>query len=160
MPRILLSAVTAACLAAGVAQASACFTPEEMRAAQLRQLHVQLQVASLNCRTTDAELPAKYGSYVQRFGGALNANARVLEDHFARSHGKDHRRQMDRYVTQLANEESQRAHVVADYCEDHAPLFDRILALKPAELEGFAVRLIPASGPACGGEKKAQTAKK
>lgn len=162
MRRILIPAAIAACLAAGTAAAkTACYTPEEMRAAQLRQLHIQLQVASLNCRTTDAELPAKYGSYIHRFGGALHTNARVLEGHFARN-GGDQRRQMDRYVTQLANEESQRAHLVADYCEDHTPLFDHILSLKPTELEAFAAHTIPASGSLCGGEgeTKVKTAKK
>lgn len=100
---------------------------------QLRQLHIQLQVASLNCRGDDPSLPGKYASYVKRFGGALSDNAKVLRGHFSKTGGN-----MDRYMTVLANDESQRAHQVEDYCGSHTPLFERLSAVKPTELEHFA----------------------
>lgn len=113
---------------------------------QVRQLHVQLQVASLNCRTDDPSLPGKYASYIHRFGSQLSDNAKVLRGHFARNGGN-----IDRYMTVLANDESQRAHLVEGYCESHTPLFDRLASMKPAELEHFAVATMDKPDtPVCG----------
>ncbi|MBC7906317.1 MAG: heme utilization protein [Rhodospirillaceae bacterium] len=124
---ILTAAATFPALAAG------CISPTEARAMQVRQLHIQLQVASLNCRGDDPSLPGKYASYIHRFGGTLADNAKVLRGHFAKNGGN-----MDRYMTVLANDESQRAHQTEGYCDGHTPLFERLAALKPHELEQFA----------------------
>lgn len=114
---------------------------------QVRQLHIQLQVASLNCRADDPSLPGKYASYIHRFGAPLQDNAKVLKGHFARSGGN-----MDRYMTTLANDESQRAHLVDGYCESHTPLFDKLASLKPNELEHFASSTMDKpDSPVCGG---------
>lgn len=131
-------ATFAALAAAQPALASqACLNSAEARAWQVRQLHIQLQVASLNCREDDASLPGKYGNYVQRFNSALGDNAKILRGYFSRSGSN-----LDRQMTVMANEESQRAHLVDNYCEGHVPLFDRLAALKPRELEGFATTVV------------------
>lgn len=137
------------------AVAAGCINPAEARALQVRQLHIQLQVASLNCRTDDPSLPGKYASYIHRFGGQLNDNAKVLRGHFARNGGN-----MDRYMTVLANDESQRAHQVDGYCEGHVPLFDKLSSLKPAELEHFAAATMDKPDrPVCGAAVKEASAK-
>lgn len=135
MNRITCAAFVAILTASAAmpALAAGCIAPAEARAMQVRQLHVQLQVASLNCRGDDPSLPGKYASYINRFGGPLTDNAKVLRGHFARNGGN-----IDRYMTVLANDESQRAHLVEGYCESHAPLFDKLSSLKPHELEHFA----------------------
>lgn len=127
--------------------AGGCINAAEARAMQVRQLHVQLQVASLNCRGDDPSLPGKYASYIHRFGAPLTDNAKVLRGHFARNGGN-----IDRYVTVLANDESQRAHLVENYCESHVPLFEKLSTLKPAELEHFASATVDKPDtPVCGG---------
>lgn len=151
------SAVAAMLLTVSVAMpafAGGCVNATEARALQVRQLHVQLQVASLNCRTDDPSLPGKYASYIHRFGSPLSENAKVLRVHFARSGGN-----IDRYMTVLANDESQRAHVVDNYCERHTPLFDRLSSLKPSELEHFAAATMDKPDtPLCGGAVKQASA--
>lgn len=139
------------------ALAAGCISPAEARALQVRQLHVQLQVASLNCRGDDPSLPGKYAAYVNRFGGALSDNAKVLRSHFAKT-GTN----MDRYMTTLANDESQRAHMVQGYCESHTPLFDKLASLKPHDLEHFAAGTVDKPDrPVCaeGAVKQASTKK-
>ncbi|HLO75086.1 MAG TPA: heme utilization protein [Magnetospirillum sp.] len=144
------SAVAAVLLivsAAMPAQAGGCVNAAEARAMQMRQLHIQLQVASLNCRADDPSLPGKYASYIHRFGSQLNDNAKVLRGHFSRNGGN-----IDRYMTVLANDESQRAHLVEGYCEKHVPLFESLSSLKPQELEQFAsVTMDKPDTPVCGG---------
>lgn len=149
MIRITCAAVAAILTASTAlpALAAGCVSPAEARAMQVRQLHVQLQVASLNCRGDDPSLPSKYASYIHRFGGPLSDNAKVLRGHFAKNGGN-----IDRYMTVLANDESQRAHLVEGYCESHAPLFDKLSALKPHELESFAATSMDKPDAAvCGG---------
>jgi hypothetical protein len=107
--RISCAAIAAILTASAAfpALASSCVSPAEARAMQVRQLHVQLQVASLNCRGDDPSLPSKYALYISRFGTPLADNAKVLRGHFAKNGGN-----IDRYMTVLANDESQRAHLV------------------------------------------------
>jgi len=151
------SAAVAALLLASAALpaiAAPCVSPAEARAMQVRQLHIQLQVASLNCRGDDPSLPGKYASYIHRFGGQLNDNARVLKSHFAKNGGN-----IDRYMTVLANDESQRAHLVEGYCESHTPLFDKLASLKPSELEHFAsATMDKPDRPVCSGNSAVKQA--
>ncbi|MBX9633664.1 MAG: heme utilization protein [Magnetospirillum sp.] len=149
MNRIFCAAVAAILTASTAlpALAGGCINPAEARAMQVRQLHVQLQVASLNCRGDDPSLPGKYGSYIHRFSGPLAENAKVLRGHFAKNGGN-----IDRYMTVLANDESQRAHQVEGYCENHAPLFEKLATMKPHELEHFAsATMDKPDRPVCGG---------
>lgn len=154
----IASAVAAALLTASTATsalAASCISPTEARALQVRQLHIQLQVASLNCRTDDPSLPGKYATYIHRFGGQLNENAKILRGQFSRQ-GVN----IDRYMTSLANDESQRAHLVDNYCESHVPLFEKLHALKPAELEHFAAATMDKPDrPVCGTQVREASAK-
>lgn len=110
----------------------ACATPEQIQAAQLRQLHNQLQVAALNCRGEDSSMRAKWGGYVGRFGSALSDNAQVLRAHFKSPAA------FDRYNTQVTNRESVRVHEIDSYCETRAQIFDQVMTMTPAELIAFA----------------------
>lgn len=158
--RLVVAALLSVSCAVPALAAPACLSATDARAMQVRQLHIQLQVASLNCRADDPSLPGKYAAYVHRFDGALGDNARALKSYFARTGGgKDATRQMDRYVTVLANDESQRAHIAENYCEQHTPLFESLLGLKPRELEDFASRTIGSlDTPVCA-DSKVQQAK-
>lgn len=110
----------------------ACATPEQIQAAQLRQLHNQLQVAALNCRGEDSSLHAKWGGYVGRFGSTLSDNAQVLRAHFKSPAA------FDRYNTQVTNRESVRVHEIESYCETRAQMFDRVMTMSPPQLIAFA----------------------
>jgi hypothetical protein len=110
----------------------ACANPEQIQAAQLRQLHNQLQVAALNCRGEDSSLHAKWGGYVGRFGSTLSDNAQVLRTHFKSPAA------FDRYNTQVTNRESVRVHEVDSYCETRAQMFDQVMQMSPPQLIAFA----------------------
>jgi len=88
-------------LAALPALGASCGTPEEIKAAQLRQFHYQLQVAALNCRNDDPSLPGKWSSYIHHHGGTMSANANVMRGYFTRT-GKGVAG-FDRYNTVLTN---------------------------------------------------------
>jgi hypothetical protein len=159
----LRTAIVAALLATAspLAAKSVCYTPEEVRAAQLRQFHNQLQVAALNCRGDDPSLSGKYATYAQRFGGTLGTNAKVLHAHFARAYGSDANRQFDRFNTAVTNRESLRVHETAGYCETYGPIFDKLAGMTPHQLEAFATETVadPSDVTACPAVQKAETRK-
>jgi hypothetical protein len=135
---------------------ASCGTPEEIRAAQLRQFHYQLQVAALNCRGDDPSLPAKWSSYVHRHGGTMSVNANVMRGYFTRT-GKGVA-SFDRYNTVLTNRESVRVHETEGYCEMHAPLFEKAIAANGQQLATLAGEMVgkPVDIPACTESAKAE----
>lgn len=142
---------------------ASCGTPEEIRAAQLRQFHYQLQVAALNCRGDDPSLPGKWSSYVHRHGGTMSVNANVMRGYFTRT-GKG-MAGFDRYNTALTNRESVRVHETEGYCEMNAPLFDRAITANGPQLTTLAGEIVgkPTDIAACAeanAEKKPKKAAK
>jgi len=133
----------------------ACANSEQIQAAQLRQLHNQLQVAALNCRGEDATLHAKWGGYVGRFGSTLSDNAQVLRAHFKSPAA------FDRYNTQVTNRESVRVHEIESYCETRAQIFDQVMTMSPAQLIAFAGETVgrPDMMSSCGSSETKAAAK-
>lgn len=136
-----------------------CGTPEEIRAAQLRQFHYQLQVAALNCRGDDPSLPGKWGSYVHRHGGTMSVNANVMRGYFTRT-GKGVAG-FDRYNTALTNRESVRVHETEGYCEMNRALFERAIAANGQQLQILAGETVgrPQDIAACTETARAESAK-
>ncbi|WP_043745079.1 hypothetical protein [Paramagnetospirillum magneticum] len=148
------------CLVAPAAFAGAsCGTPEEIKAAQLRQFHYQLQVAALNCRGDDPSLPGKWSSYIHHHGGTMSVNANVMRGYFTRT-GKGVAG-FDRYNTVLTNRESVRVHETEGYCEINAPLFDKAIKANGPQLVALAGETVgrPADISPCA-EPKAEAEKK
>lgn len=123
-----------------------CYSTQDVRAMQVRQLHYELMVAALKCQGGEVDFRDKWSNWVGRFGSAMNTNASHLRGMFARL-GKG-QTGMDRYVTQLSNDASMRAQHVEDYCGTQAKLFDTVLALSPSEMEAWAATSIEKPMPA------------
>lgn len=131
---------------------AACATPEQVKAAQLRQFHYQLQVAALNCRGDDPSLPGKWQSYVQRHSATLADNAKVMQGYFKSAAA------FDKHNTALTNRESVAVHDTHGYCEMRAPMFDKALTLTGAQLASYAAETVgtPDNIRACQEQKKAK----
>ncbi len=124
------------CAAWAAPAVAACATPEQVKAAQLRQFHYQLQVAALNCRGDDPSLPGKWQAYVHRHSGTLSDNAKVLQAHFKSASA------FDRHNTMLTNRESARVHETPNYCETRALMFDKAAGLNGAQLSAYAAEMV------------------
>ncbi len=147
-------------LAALPALGAGCGTPEEIKAAQLRQFHYQLQVAALNCRGDDPSLPGKWGTYIHHHGGTMSDNAKVMRGYFQRT-GKG-AAGFDRYNTVLTNRESVRVHEIEGYCEMHASLFDKAASANAHQLIALAGEAVgkPLDISACAEARKPEPEKK
>ncbi|CAA7619906.1 heme utilization protein [Magnetospirillum sp. SS-4] len=153
-----------ACLCAVLIPAAVqadCASPEQVKAAQLRQMHYQLQVAALNCRGDYPDMPGKWQAYVQRHGAALGANARTMQGYFKSATA------FDRHNTRITNRESVRVHDHPDYCGMSDAVFDKVVTLGAQQLAAYAGELVgrPTDIPACPtrtamtGEKKGENKK-
>jgi len=101
----------------------------------IRALQTELMVAGLKC---SAE---QWNAFTSKFKTTIKADADRMQHLFSKSYGKGGPNQMNAFVTQLANDASQRsnAYSEADYCKLQDVLFKKVLALSATELERFSV---------------------
>lgn len=153
--RALALALVAALLAPAAAGAASCGSPDEVKAAQLRQFHYRLQVAALNCRGDDPSLPGKWAGYVHHHGGTMSENAKVMRGYFSRTGAGT--AAFDRFNTVLTNRESVTVHETENYCELSAPLFDKAMHANAAQLIALAGEVVgrPADIAACSEQRVA-----
>jgi hypothetical protein len=101
----------------------------------IRALQTELMVAGLKC---SAE---QWNSFTAQFKATIKTDADRMQHLFSKSYGKSGANQMNAFVTQLANDASQRSNGFseADYCKQEDVVFKKVLALTGQELERFAV---------------------
>jgi hypothetical protein len=101
----------------------------------IRALQTELMVAGLKC---SAE---QWNSFTAQFKATIKMDADRMQHLFSKSYGKSGASQMNAFVTQLANDASQRSNGFseADYCKQEDVVFKKVLALTGQELERFAV---------------------
>lgn len=111
----------------------------EQAALDVRYLQTELMVAALSCG--NPAYHKQYNVFVGRFGKSLKTHANVLKSYFNRQYGKQGTKEMDSYVTRLANEASLRSMQQATFCQDSAALFQRVTALQPTSLASFSASI-------------------
>jgi hypothetical protein len=125
--RLLLGGLAA--VIAGPAIAQSCVQSAERTAFEVRALQSQLMVAALACNR-DSE----YNAFVRKFQGDLTSAYRGMQGHYRRTAGRAHEREMDGFITQLANAQSQDGiRAGSHFCPMVAPLFQVALSARNAE---------------------------
>lgn len=149
--RKLLGALAAVMLTPSVAfaQSGACLQPAEKAAFDIRALQSQLMVVALTCGQQD-----DYNAFVTRHQNDLAAAFRNVAGHFRRTAGAQHQRQLDQYITNLANGQSQVGIARGSFfCREQGGLFQLATAARnPTELSQLSVaREVPQaiSTPPC-----------
>lgn len=137
---VLVAGVAAALIGPGAAIA-ACLQPAEKTAFDVRALQSQLMVVALTCQQQD-----DYNNFVRRHMNELNSAQRGVTSYHRRVHGAQHQRQLDLYITNLANSQMQAGITRGSFfCREQAPLFQMAMqASTTAELANLTVsRQIP-----------------
>jgi hypothetical protein len=121
----------------------------ERTAFEVRALQSQLMVAALTCNRD-----ADYNAFVRKFQGELASSYRTVQGHFRRTAGGSHQRELDGFITQLANAHSQDGiRAGSQFCPLVTPLFQVALAQSnAAALADLTVErnvLNPLATPAC-----------
>ncbi len=110
-------------------------------------------VAGLKC---SAE---QWNTFTAKFKATIKTDADRMQKLFSKSYGKGGANQMNAFVTQLANDASQRSNGFseADYCKQQDVLFQKVLALTGLELERFSAGrnlAVPAPVALCTGHAR------
>lgn len=120
----------------GIAQAACLPTPEQASIG-IRALQTELMVAGLKC---SAE---KFNAFTGQFKATIKLNADRMQALFRKTYGQQAgATRMNAFVTQLANDASQRSNTAAevDYCRQEDEVFKQVLMLTGAELERFSAK--------------------
>lgn len=102
-PGIARQLSAAAALAAATISSTAnaaCWSPQAVEAAQVRDMETMLMVASLRCRISGVDFLESYNGFVRGSRPALTLANDRLRTHFAPQGGLN---AYDRYVTSIAN---------------------------------------------------------
>lgn len=138
---------------AGPAAAAVCANSSEREALDTRVLQTELVVAALSCGENQ-----RYKAFVGRFENELIKRAGVMKKYFQRSHGGRANKEMNQFVTSLANEASQRSLAEsATFCAGATKLFEDLMKVEPKELVKFASARPTAAThdvPLCGQAKR------
>lgn len=128
-----IAAVTAGLLGSHAADA-ACARSTELSGLQARVLQTELMVAALSC-----DEAARYNSFVNRFRNELMVESKRMQGYFSRVHGGRAGKVINAFVTELANNSSQRSLTEsASFCPHAAALLDEVLKIEPREFRSFA----------------------
>ena len=102
----------------------------------IRALQTELMVAGLKCSAD------QWNNFTAKFKATIKTDADRLQHVFAKAYGKGGGNQMNAFVTQLANDASQRSNQFseADYCKQEDVLFTKVLALTALDLERFSAK--------------------
>lgn len=102
----------------------------------MRALQTELMVAGLKCSAD------QWNNFTAKFKAVIKLDADRLQRVFSKAYGKGGQTEMNAFVTQLANDASQRSNAFteADYCKQQDVLYSKVLALTAAELEKFSAK--------------------
>lgn len=132
------AAIAATCFLSGTANAEP-LSAREQAALDVRYLQTELMVAALSCGRP--EFHQHYNVFVAKFGNSLKRHATVMKTYFSRQYGAQGTKQLDSYVTRLANEASLRSMQQASFCEESSTLFQRVTALEVTSLDNFSASI-------------------
>lgn len=118
--------VMAATVAPGMALArgSICAQSQELAALEARVLQTELMVGALTCGQNE-----RYNAFVSSYKGDLVNYGKTIRALFQRAYGGGGKHKLNKFVTKLANDSSQRSNSARQgYCILAAQLFDEAAA--------------------------------
>lgn len=110
-------------------RAPVCARPPEKTAIEASAVVSQLQLVTLKCHTRD-----KYNALIPRLRPALTTKEKNLTAFFKRAYGKRGQMEHDKYITELANLQSDLAVKSGDrFCSINGGIFDQVMPLSTVE---------------------------
>jgi len=110
-------------------QAPICARPAEKAAINVSALLSELQLITMTCHTRD-----KYNALIPHLRPALATKQKNLSAFFKRAYGKRGQTEHDKYITELANLQSQLALKSGNrFCTINSSTFDQVMPLSTIE---------------------------
>jgi len=106
-----------------------CARPTEKAAIEISALLSELQLITISCHTDE-----KYNALIPHLRPALAAKEQNLNSFFARAYGKRGQTEHDKYITELANVQSQLALKSGQrFCSVSSDMFDQVMPLSTVD---------------------------
>ena len=110
-------------------RAPICARPAEKAAVDVSALLSELQLVTLTCHTRD-----KYNALIPHLRPAFATTEKNLTAFFKRAYGKLSQTEHDKYITELANLQSEFALKTGDrFCSINSSMFDQVMPLSTVE---------------------------
>jgi hypothetical protein len=110
-------------------RAPICARPSEKTAIEASAVVSQLQLITMSCGTRD-----RYNALIPRLRPALATKEQNLSAFFKRAYGKRGQTEHDKYITELANLQSEFALKSGDrFCTINAGIFDQVMPLSTVD---------------------------
>lgn len=122
--------------------ASACYTPEQLKAEQTLRLHSELMVITVTCRqgSQGQSLPAAYGDFTKKNIGLLHNAEQTMISYYGNPGATA---KLDRLRTKLANEYGQKAADMssASFCAAYRDKVVQFESATPQDIEKEVQRM-------------------
>lgn len=110
-----------------------CVSEDDEMALNTRVLQTELMVAALSC-----DEQQRYNAFVTNYRSLLATQSASLRAWFRRAYGTAGERELNSFVTRLANDESKRSADTGErYCASAAALMAETLATDPSDFENL-----------------------
>jgi len=110
----------------------------ETAAINARLLQTEMMVAALAC-----DMRPSYNKAIRTFEKELVGHGKVLRAMFQRKHGAAAQQQLDKYITQLANDASARSNYDRlSYCRTAVGMFDDVLSASSGGFDQMTKKLV------------------
>ena len=124
----------------GTAQAkNACHSPETIQAVQLRQLQIEMMVATMRCDSSEYDFRQHYGAFMEVINPLLPNNAQ----HLRSSLNLKSTQAFDRYITTLANVSQNISQTNPEFCTQAVQILDQTASQPSASIPILAAQMIP-----------------
>lgn len=149
MRLMMLSLAAAGTLVCQLAAAQTqCLAPSARAAFDVQALRSEIMVLATGCSDD-----SQYNAFIERYKPALMANEHAIDDWFRHKYGRRAQYEHDRFVTELANAQSDAGTKLgSEFCPHNGVIFHEVMALQDAaELAAFAAgqNLVPSSLDVC-----------
>lgn len=135
--RLAAAGIAMAAALSGPANALTCPALDEQNSLTVRALQAKLMVAALSCSARD-----DYNQFVRRYTPHLANHAVSLRKWFRKLHANRHTREINRFVTQLANDASMRSiGDRPDFCAKSRIAFSSLLEA-PRQESGYTLQAV------------------
>jgi hypothetical protein len=118
---------------------SACYTPTEISAVQLRQLQIEIMVSTLRCDSSTYDFRARYSAFMERVNPLMPENAKHLRT-IVGKHGKGN---FDQYLTSMSNDAQNISQQDPLYCTTAVQLIEQIASHDTKDVPSIAAQAIP-----------------
>ena len=137
-----VSAVATTAFIVSLTPAAADQSERDRAAFAVRYLQSQMMVAALSC-----DMRGSYNAAVDRFEAELIGHGQALRRYFNQAHGPRGQRELDRFITAMANEASSLSLAAgAGYCGAAGTMFDEVMALPVSALGAYSLNRFDPDG--------------